>query len=247
MNPTIEQMLAHRSIRAYTDEPVPTEHLREAVRAGQAAATSSAVQPYCCIRVTDTDTRSAIAELAGPQQKVALAPEFLVICADTRRHRLLCERAGSAYDQRLEAFLVGVIDAALFAQNMTLAFEALGYGTCFIGGLRNELPGVDALLKLPEGVYPLFGLCVGRPAEQPAPRPRLAIESVLFDDAYPDDATAIADTDVYDERYRAYLRERNAKEEQVARAWSGAMSAKYATPSRPALAEYYRSKGARLD
>ena len=74
---------------------------------------------------------------------------------------------------RLEAFLVAVVDASLFAQNLCIAFESLGYGICYIGGLRNRLDEVDGLLELPHGVYPLYGLCVGRPAEDPVPRGHL--------------------------------------------------------------------------
>lgn len=247
MNETIGLMRAHRSVRKYTDEAVASADVEAAVRAGQAAATSSAVQAYCVIRVTDPDRRAAIAELAGPQEKVRVAPEFFVVCADSRRHRLLCEREGKRYEQELEAFLVGVIDATLFAQNMVLAFESMGYGTCYIGGIRNDLPALDRVLGLPEGVYPVFGVCVGRAAESPAERPRLGAEGVVFDDAYPSDGAMLAAIDAYDARYRAYLRERGASERQVDWAWGRAMAEKFATPSREALGAYYRSKGACLD
>lgn len=246
-NPVVAQMLAHRSIRAYTDEPVAPEDLREAVRAGQAAATSSAVQAYCCIRVTDPAARREIADLAGPQRKIVHAPEFLVICADSRRHRLLCRREGLAYDQRFEAFLVGVIDATLFAQNMVLALESMGYGTCYIGGLRNDLARVDRALQLPEGVYPVYALCVGRPAQAPAPRPRLPVDAVLFDGAYPSDDDLLGRLSEYDDAYRAYLEERGAPAAQAGAGWSGAMAGKHATPTREDLARYYAAKGARLD
>lgn len=242
MHPALDLMHAHRSIRSYTDEPIPREHVLEAVRAGQMAATSSAVQAYCAIRVTDGATRAALARLAGSQEKVRLAPEFLVICGDTRRHRVLAARAGRAYDQRLEAFLVAVIDAALFAQNMVLAFEAMGYGTCYIGGLRNDLGEVDRLLGLPEGVYPLFGVCVGRPAEQPAARPRLPVGAVLFDDAYPDDEGLLAPLAEYDAAYREYLALRGAP----VKGWSEMMGEKFERVTRGDVGEYYRSKGAEL-
>ncbi|MEM7630030.1 MAG: nitroreductase family protein [Planctomycetota bacterium] len=238
---------AHRSIRSYTDDPVPEADLAAAVQAGQAAATSSAVQAYCAIRITDPARRARLAELTGPQAKVRLAPEFLVICADSRRHRLLCQRDNKPYDQRLEGFLVAAIDAALFAQNMTVALEAMGYGTCYIGGLRNHLAEVITLLNIPEGVYPLFGLCVGKPAEQPSHRPRLPIDAVLFEGAYPADADMLERIDTYDATYRDYLTDRGAKPEQIDGAWSAAMATKHATPSRTDLAETYIRQGASLD
>lgn len=243
MHPALVLMHAHRSIRSYTSEPIPREHIIEAVHAGQMAATSSAVQAYCAIRVSNPEHRAALARLSGPQQKVALAPEFLVVCGDTRRHRLLAARAGRAYEQRLEAFLVAVIDAALFAQNMVLAFEAMGYGTCYIGGLRNNLPEVDRLLRLPEGVFPLFGVCVGRPAEQPTPRPRLPAHAVLFEGAYPDDAALLAPIPEYDADYREYLVKRGA----APKGWSELIAEKFESVTRGGVGAYCASKGARLE
>lgn len=242
MNPTIEGLLAHRSVRTFTDDPVPEEHVRAAVEAGQMASTSSAVQAYAMIRVRDAAVRERLVALTGDQTKVARAPAFFVVCGDVRRHRLVCARAGGPYAARLEGFLVAAIDAALFAQNVCVAFESLGYGICYVGGLRNRLDEVDRLLRTPPGVYPLFGLCVGRPAESPERRPRLPVDAVLLDERYPDDATVLAFVDRYDGAYREWLRARGA----APRTWSEGIRAASAAPRRPDLAVHYREKGADL-
>jgi len=244
MNPTIELLNSHRSIRVYKDEPVPDEHVRAAVEAGQMASSSSAVQAYCLIRVRNQANREKIAELAGPQQKVAQCGAFFVVCGDTRRHRVAAARDGNTYDQRLEAFLVATIDASLFCEKMVIAFESLGYGVCYIGGLRNHIAEVDELLELPEGVYPLYGLCVGVPAEEPGPRPRLPMEGVLFEDKYPGDDEMLERLAEYDDGYTRYLTERGAKNTE---GWSKRMGAKYATPERTHLGPYYKGKGAGLE
>ncbi len=242
MNATLELLNSHRSVRTYTPDPIPEEHILRAVEAGQAASTSSAVQAYCVIRVRDEGERRSLAELAGPQEKVAVAPEFFVICGDTRRHRLMTRRAGLEYSGNLEAFLLAVIDASLFAQNLCVAFESMGYGICYIGGLRNDLARVDEVLEIPEGVYPLYGLCVGVPAEEPSHRPRLPASSVLFDDRYPDDQAMLEEIDRYDEGYSAYRVARGASPGT----WSGIMGSKFASPQRGDLGPYYRGKGADL-
>ena len=247
-NETLRTLRAHRSIRTFTDEPIPDADVIEAVRAGQAAATSSAVQAYSLSRVRDRAKRERLAELTGPQDKVALAPAFFAICGDARRHRLLCERAGGAYDQRLEAFMVATIDATLFAQNLVVAFESMGYGTCYIGGLRTRIAEVDELLNLPAHVYPLYGLCVGKPAEAPSLRPRLPVEAVLFEEGYPSDDAMLGPVDQYDAEYRAYLASRAGGPGATAPSpWGERMGHKYQTPERTHLAEYYKAKGARLD
>ena len=243
MNPTIELIHAHRSIRKYTDDPIPRAHILEAMRAGQMAASSSAVQPYCAIHVTDDAIRQQIADLAGPQQKVHDCGAFFVICADLRKHMLIVDRAGEEYNASLEAFLVGTIDASLFAQNFNLAFESMGYGTCYIGGIRNDLPKLDKLLNLPRGVCPLYGLCVGVPNESPSHRPRISPEGMLFENTYPSDEKTLAAIDHYDEVYAKYLTDRGAPPGT----WSAAIAKKFAYAGRPGLSKFFRSKGANLD
>ncbi|MEM6929736.1 MAG: nitroreductase family protein, partial [Myxococcota bacterium] len=173
----------------------------------------------------------------------AEAGAFFVMLADSRRHRIAGEGHGADYDARLEAFVVATVDASLFAQNLCVAFESMGYGICYIGGLRNQLDAVDALLELPHGIYPLFGLCVGVPAEEPSQRPRLASEAVWMKDRYADDAQVRADLEAYDARYEAYLEERGAS----VQGWSAIVARSHAQPKRAYLAEYYRRKGVRFD
>ena len=238
----LETMLAHRSIRKFKPDAVPNEDIRRAVEAGQMASTSSNVQAYSIIRVTDPAIRAEIADLAGPQPKVAECGAFFVVCADVRRHILLTQRSGEEYDAQLEAFLVAVIDASLFAQNLCVAFESMAYGICYIGGLRSDLERVDGLLRIPNGVYPLYGLCVGTPDEQPMARPRVAPEGVLFENGYPSDDEVMRHVGAYDEVYERYMRERSDK----AATWSTMMASKYTNASRIDVGPYYRSKGANL-
>lgn len=237
----VRQLRSHRSIRAYAPIPVEDAHVRLAIETGQAASTSNGVQAYSAIRVRDPLTRRALADAAG-QAKVVEAGAFLVVCGDTRRHRLAVARAGGTYPGRLEPFLVSVVDASLFAQNVAAAFEALGYGVCFVGGLRNRISDVDRLLAIPEGVYPLFGLCVGVPAEDPLPRPRLPVEGVLFEERYPSDPELLRGVEAYDAEYARYLQARDGK----AGTWSAAMAKHHEQPRRTDLADYYASKGAEL-
>ncbi|MFU8829852.1 MAG: NADPH-dependent oxidoreductase [Phycisphaerales bacterium] len=240
--PAIETMLAHRSIRRFKPDAVPDADINRAIEAGQMASTSSNVQAYCAIRVTDPEIRAGLAQLAGPQQKVVDCGAFFVICGDVRRHRLLAEAAGEPYEAKLEAFLVAVIDASLFAQNACIAFEAMGYGICYIGGLRNDLPRVGDLLHLPQGVYPLFGLCVGVPDETPGTRPRFDTESVLFENRYPADDEVMRHILRYDTFYERYMQSRSGS----AASWSAMMASKYTRASRIEVGPYYRSQGANL-
>lgn len=242
MNDVLRTMAGHRTVRAFRPTPLPAEHVLEVVRAAQQAASSSNVQPYSLLQVTDAAERERLAELTGGQRQVAEAGAFFVVCAEQRRHRAMAEARGASFAPNLESFLVGVVDASLFAQNLVLGFESLGYGTCYIGGLRTRLGEVDALLELPADVFPLFGLCVGEPAEEPAIKPRLAPESVLHVGRCPSDAGVEAEIAEYDARMAAYYAERGLE----GRDWSGGVHRKFLVPQREHLFDYYTSKGASL-
>ncbi|MDG2422701.1 MAG: NADPH-dependent oxidoreductase [Phycisphaerales bacterium] len=243
MNTIIDLMMGHRSIRQFTEDPVSDDHVEQAVAAGQMASTSGAIQSYSVLRVRDEQRLEKLVALTGNQTKVVRCGAFFVVCGDTRRHRLLAQRDGVPYDTRCEAFLLAVVDATIFAQNMSLAFESMGYGICYIGGLRNDLPAVSQVLQLPEGLYPLFGLCVGRPAQDPTIRPRLPQPTVLFEENYPDDSSMLAGMEAYDATMLEYFRERGAGD----RIWSEEMSAKFSAPRRESLGPYYRDQGANMD
>lgn len=241
--PTDSRRSRRASVRAYVATPVSDELLRDAVRIAQTAATSSHVQGYSLIRVGDAEVRAALVDLTGGQPYVAEAGAFLVVCADVRRHDLIAAKMGQEIPHNLETFLLAVIDASLFAQNLVVEFEERGLGICYIGGLRSRSQEVDRLLEIPHGVWPLFGLCVGLPAAVPARKPRLGVEAVLFDDRYPADDDLLASIHRFDQAMNGYYAARGLP----GRDWSRGILRKFSRPLREHLADYYRSKGARLD
>jgi len=174
MNQTIQILKRHRSIRKFTDQPVPQVVVEEIVTAGQAASTSSFIQACTLIQVNDKEKRARLAAFAGNQACVIQAPCFFVVCADMRRHKLACDMHGeqmlSGYT---EQFITATVDCALFSQNVMIAAESLGLGGVYIGGIRNRIAEVAALLELPDLVYPVFGLSLGYPDQDPEIKPRL--------------------------------------------------------------------------
>lgn len=245
-NEVLELMSAHRTVRRFRKTPVPDAHVAAAVRAAQMASTSSWIQAYSLLQVTNPAERRILREYTGDQAQVEEAGAFFCISADTRRHRLIAERAGAPYEGNLETFLLALTDTALFAQNLALAFESQGYGICFVGGLRTRLPEVDALLQLPHGVWPLFGMCVGEPADPQTRsdvRPRLPVDLVWSKDRYPADEAVLAAIDAYDDRAADYYTERGSP----GRNWSAGTWRKFRRRLREHLLDYYRSKGATFE
>ncbi|NVK29706.1 MAG: oxygen-insensitive NADPH nitroreductase [Gammaproteobacteria bacterium] len=185
MNPTIEGLLNHRSIRKFQDKPISAQTLDTVIAAGQAAASSSFIQSTSVIRVTDTVIREGLMAVSGNQAYVAAAPEFLVFVGEFNRSQIACKMHGAELQGGfIEQLLIATADAALVAQNCVVAAESLGMGICYIGALRNDPARVAALLNLPTQSIALFGLCLGYPDQDPETKPRLPKTLFVHENTY---------------------------------------------------------------
>lgn len=241
MNPVIDCMTAHRSIRRFTPEPVPDILVKDLLAAAQCAATSSHVQAYSVIQVHDKETRQQIANLAGPQIWVETAPVFLVFCADIARLEAACRRHGVAAETGwAEQGLVSTVDTALLGQNMMLAAESVGLGGVFIGGIRNDPESVCRLLDIPDQVYPVFGLCLGYPDQDVPTKPRLPLGAVLHDGRY-NAQKSEQGLDEYDKVVNAYYADRSPL--LAGRTWTSGMADFTGQKVRPHMKSFLESKG----
>lgn len=109
----------------------------------------------------------------------------------------------------------GMQDAAYAAENMVIAAESLGLGSCFLGSAPYIAEKTARQFKLPARVFPLVGLVMGYPAEEFPPRPRFPLEFTLFEETYPEltDEQVLQAMQVMDEGYLAqgYYRKQRAK------------------------------------
>ena len=241
MNPTIDLIKSHRSIRKFTEESISPDTLQQLIEAGQAAATSSFVQSVSVIRVSEPTTRSALAEVAGGQRYVETCAEFLVICADMKRNEQLAIKHGTTPKTGFtEHFVISAVDAGLFAQNLVTAAESAGLGVCYIGALRNDPQTVSDLLRLPELVCPLFGLCLGYPAQDPEVKPRMPISMVMHQEHYQSniDENTLQN---YDNTVVHYYATRTGGTKS--QGWSEQMATFFSKESRPHMLKFLRGKG----
>lgn len=241
MNPTINLLTSHRSIRKYTSRTIPRDLFETFIRAGQAAATSSHVQAYSIVHVVDPDNRATLAELAGGQAYIADSSDFLVFCADMKRSTDAAERAGANVVRGMtEHLLVASVDTALMAQNIAIAAESEGVGLCYIGGIRNNPAEVSKLLRLPDHVYPVFGMCLGYPDQQPEVKPRLPLASILKTDYYQDE-DEVAQVNAFDSEMRRYYQERTGGNRDTT--WSEQLKPLFTTKVRPHMRKFLQDRG----
>ena len=199
-NPVIEVMIKRKSIRRYKIEMPSDEAIEAVVRAGQQAPFASQLCSLLLQR--------------GPDGTPFKAPLLFIICVDSHRWELImAERDWQMQTDDALLLLLGMQDAALMAENMVIAAESLGMGSCFLGGMPFNSEALIEKFKLPKRVFPMVGLTMGYPAENPPTRPRYPLDFVLFENEYPEftqDQIKEA-MDVMDEGYLAQDYYKNLK------------------------------------
>ena len=219
MNPVLESLFKHKSIRKYQNKPLEDEKLGLIVKAAQAAPTWCNGEQVSIVVVKEQATKDKIKELCWGQTHVGSCAAFLVFCADYYRLSLAFEKAGKKkeefekYMSNIDTLLIGSHDVGIALQNATVAAESMGLGTCHIGAIRNKPLEIVKLLNLPKYVIPLVGLTVGYPDDDPGLKPRLPPKAVCFGEKY-NTENAKAGIDEYDETFKKYLaqRESNARD-----------------------------------
>jgi FMN reductase (NADPH) len=171
-NPVTQAMLNRKSIRHYKKEAVPDEVIEAVVRAGQQAP--FAAQIYSII-------------LSRKKKNPFGAPLLFTICFDMHKLELIMARRNwTVVTNNLSLLIFGIQDASLMAENMVIAAESLGLGSCFLGAAPYMADKIARQYNLPQRVFPVVQLVMGYPAENPPPRPRYPLEYTLFEDEYPE-------------------------------------------------------------
>ncbi|MFS2223417.1 oxygen-insensitive NADPH nitroreductase [Pantoea sp. B65] len=236
MTPTIDLLRSHRSIRAFSEQPITDAQRAAIIAAAQSASTSSFLQCSSIIRITEPELRQQLVELSGGQQYVAQAAEFWVFCADFNRHLQICPDAQLGLAEQL---LLGCIDTALMGQNAMVAAESLGLGGVFIGGIRNNIAAVSKLLAVPQHVLPLFGMCLGWPDQQPDVKPRMPASMLVHENRYqPIDATVL---DAYDQQLLDYYQQRDSHRRTDS--WSAHIQRTIIKENRPFILDFLHQQG----
>jgi hypothetical protein len=130
-------------------------------------------------------------------------PMAILALADQYRTRrwLQAHSDWEVYSHRPYNFLMAIWDALIALQNMVVAAESLGLGTCYLGsGVELD---IRELFGAPEYVFPAGLVCMGYPDLSPGLSKRLPLEAVVHHNQY----RLPSDDDIkswYDERDRVW-------------------------------------------
>jgi len=241
-------MAEHRSHRKFASRSVESGLLRLLFACAFSAPSKSDLQQADIVHVADRAKVRAIAAKIPGMPWIADAPVFLVFLANNRRLRQIGEWRGKPFaNDHLDHFLNAAVDAALVMMSFIRAAEAVGLGACPVSHVRNHPHELSRLLELPDGVFPVAGLCVGYPAEPGRITPRLPLEVTVHVDRY--DETGIRERiDAYDHRRHAlapYRKQRYA--DRYANVdfygWSEDKARQYSVSERADFGAFIRQKG----
>lgn len=205
MNETINVQLSHRTIREFKDQEIPGDVFRLLMEVGRRTATSVGMQACSIIRVTDVELKKEIAKICN-QEYVARIPELLIFIVDQyRNYRIAQEMNYTAETARdVDRFFQSFTDACLMAQNIVTAAESLGLGTVYLGSILNDSEKICQLLKLPELTFPVLGLGIGYPNQDPQMKPRMEMKMRVFENSYATFDSYLDEIREYDEEMRTY-------------------------------------------
>lgn len=255
--PALHRELAARgSVRAFTPEPIPFDVLHRLCALALCAPTKSDLQQRDIVIVDDALVRQQIVTLltGGPLGQAWLdgAPTLLIFCGNNRRQRLWHEWRGIPFaNDHLDAFFNAAVDAGIALSAFVLAAEAEGLGTCPVSAVRNHAAAISALLNLPQHVFPVAGLAVGRPARQAKQSMRLPLDVTVHRNGYRENGLrgAIENYDSRREAAQPYEQQRylDLFGKSSAYGWSEDKARQYAVPERADFGAYIRARGFRLD
>lgn len=185
------------SIREYDPKPIPESDVLEILRLAGLAPSSSNLQPWRFVVVTNQDVRASIREAAFNQRQFATAPVVIAVVADGEDMLARLEQTAHPNMQNDSAVLDRYINgtrarmskmptearakwaagqAFIAVAYLSLAAQSLGYATSIMGGF--DPARVKAILEIPDRAEIASLITLGRATEDGFEHHRHPIEAI---------------------------------------------------------------------
>lgn len=170
---TIECIKSRRSVRKFKKKEIENEKLIKILEAAIHAPSSGNLQNWEFIIIKDEENKKRIAKAALNQNFISEASIVIIACSNDDK-MIFYGRRGK------ELYAIQNVSAAI--QNILLAANDLGIGSCWVGAFNEK--ELKKILEIPENVRPLAIIPLGYPDETPEKPPRRALKQVLFEEKY---------------------------------------------------------------
>lgn len=169
-NAAIENMMARKSVRAYTAKPVEKEKVELLLKTAMAAPTAVNKQPWAFIAIDDRSVLDQLADGLPYAKMTAQAPLAIVVCGD------LSKALNGEQDK------YWMLDCSTASQNLLLTAESLGLGAVWTAVYPEEdrMAIVRKILGLPEYIVPLNLIPIGYPQHQESAKDKFKTENIHY-------------------------------------------------------------------
>lgn len=166
----IECIKTRRSIRKYKDKPVEWEKIVTILDSGRLTPSAGNLLNMKFVLVREEANRRKLAEAAFKQMWMAKAPVHIVVCAEP-------EKAEAFYGTRGKT-LYTTQNCAAATENMLIAANALGLGSCWVGAFDEDL--IRRIVNLPEQAIAHAIVTIGYADETPPMPPRMIFREFIY-------------------------------------------------------------------
>ncbi|RLI47049.1 nitroreductase [Candidatus Bathyarchaeota archaeon] len=153
----LDVIFRRRSIRHYKSKQIPNDVLRNILEAGRLAPSADNAQPWHFVVVTEQKIKEKLS-MGRWNRFIRDSAVTIVGC-------------GYADDEW------STIDVTIALENMVIAAEAQGVGSCWIGDFKEE--EVKELLNIPDNLKVIALISFGYPAEKPSPPRKKSLETIV--------------------------------------------------------------------
>ena len=176
-----------RTVRKYSDRYVDDSLLEEMIEQASHAPNTGNMQQYSVVVTRSEAGKKALAPAHFNQPSVKGASAVLTFCLDFNRFEHWCRLNDTepGYNN-FQAFVWGVIDTAIFAQQFCTIAEMNGLGCCYLGTTTYNAADIARTLELPDRVVPVTTITVGYPEGQSEVSDRLPAEGIMHRERYTD-------------------------------------------------------------
>jgi nitroreductase len=184
-NETMRLLFERSSCRSFLDKKIPENVLSLVLEAGTHAPTAGNLQPYSILRIEQEETKQKLAEMCE-QSFIGKAPVLLLFCLDLHRNERWAKLETAPYTatSSFRHFWVSFQDTIICAQNICTAADSMGLGSVYIGTVIDKPAIIQAMFKLPKGVFPVVLVCMGYPTKRMKSQNKLGAKVVVHPECY---------------------------------------------------------------
>lgn len=161
----LEGLHTRRSIRAYTDQPVTRDQLREIIHAGTMAPSGMNNQPWRFVTVQSRDALLRLSKLTKYSHVIGKSAACIVVLIDKE----------AMYHETKDHQSMGAC-----IQNLLLAAHGMRLGGVWLGEILKSAKEVRELCGLPDRYELMAVVAVGHPAGTGGTSSRRPVDEVLL-------------------------------------------------------------------